>query len=353
MEMIPGVLITLLLVGGAPVSALIAAERPDDKKAKVADRPAKPAPPPPQPVQQSAKPAQQSIQNARPAQQPIQSAQPAQPGIQAPLPAMRNTQPLNRSPQVQINRPPSDASVAQPMNTRAQPTPNAQPQPSSAAQRFNRLTNQSTNKVIRPVDHDRIMISGNRIILFTTIATDLAVASASQMLDAFPPGKVANIRATFAKYNELKKTRGEDGQLDSGSQTLASDGLKAVSELHVEDYQQGKSEVIRSAYLKMGLALGADALAASQVPAFVVSGKNAISGGASNPLDTANLAMLIGTVGVVGTAIPAQINSITAVRGIAKKIADAEGVQLGEPKGITEVDPDSLTAQIKTVETEG
>lgn len=205
-------------------------------------------------------------------------------------------------------------------------------------------------------DLDSVMGSGAKIIVFTTIATDLAVVSANQMLEAFPPEKVEAIKATFLKYDELKKKRGSDGQLDANAETLASDGFKAMENLQVADYQKGKSQVVRSAYLKLGLALGADAIAASQVPPFLKSGKETVSSLSSNPMQMTKLGKLqavLTTVTVLGQNVPSQIQSITTVRSLAKKIADAEGIKLGEPMAITSLDPAVLTADIKTVETEG
>ena len=206
-------------------------------------------------------------------------------------------------------------------------------------------------------DVDAVLTSGTKIIVFTTIATDLAVSSALQMLEAFPPEQVEAIKNTFVKYNELKAKRGAEGQLDSDSATLASDGFKEMEKLKVADYQKGKSQVVRSAYTKMGLAMAADALAATQLPTFVKSGSSAISSLASNPLQITKLGRLkvvVATVTVLAKAVPSQINSIKTVREMAKKIAEAEGVQLGEAKlSLTSLDPEALNQQIKSKEEEG
>jgi hypothetical protein len=205
-------------------------------------------------------------------------------------------------------------------------------------------------------DPDAVLTSGLRIIVFSTIATDLAVASSLHMLEAFPPEKVEAIRDKFIKYNELKGKRGEDGQLDTDSATLSTEGFQAMGDLKIEDYQKGKSAVVRSAYLKMGLAMGADLVAATALPTFVTSTANAIGSLKSNPFQAGKVFKLVGvakTIGCLVTNVPAQIGAIRNVRAMAKTIAEAEGVKLGEPEAPTTVDPDALTAQIKTVSVEG
>ena len=205
-------------------------------------------------------------------------------------------------------------------------------------------------------DVDAVIISGTKIIVFTTLATDLAVNSAMQMLDAFPPEKIEGIKAKFITYNELKEKRSGDAQLDGISATLASDGLGEMANLKIEDYQKGKSKTVSSAYTKMGLALGADGLAALQLPTFVTSGTNAISSLASNPFQIKKLGKLkaiIVTTTVLVKAVPAQIQSMTTMRALAKKIADAENIQLGEAKIPTAIDPESLKAGIKAQEDAG
>ena len=200
-------------------------------------------------------------------------------------------------------------------------------------------------------DVDGVITSGTRIIVFETIAMDLAVASALQMLDAFPAEKVEEIRGKFLTFNEIKAKRGPDDQLDATAIQCGTDGFSAMAKLNPEDYQKGNDKVIRSAYMKMGLALGADAVAATQLPTFVTSGAKAVSSLASNPLQLTKLGKLrtiVGTVGVLAKAVPTQIGAIRTVRGMAKSIADAQGIKLGEPAAITTLDPVVLAADVKT-----
>ncbi len=59
-------------------------------------------------------------------------------------------------------------------------------------------------------DVDAVVTSGTKIIVCGTIASDLAVNAATQMLQAFPDDKVAASRDKFSKYNELKGKRGTE-----------------------------------------------------------------------------------------------------------------------------------------------
>jgi len=190
---------------------------------------------------------------------------------------------------------------------------------------------------------DNVMASGSKIIICSTIASDLAVNAASQMLSAFPDDKVAAIKEKFSKYNELKGKRGDEGQLDSDSATLASDGFKEMEKLDVAGYQKDKAKVVGPAYSKMGLALGVDALAAIQLPGFMKSCNSTISSMGSNPMQATKLMKLksIAATGMVlSTSVPAQV-------------ADAENIKLGEAPKVTALEPAALQSQQKTMETEG
>ena len=206
-------------------------------------------------------------------------------------------------------------------------------------------------------DADKFIQTGTTIIAFTTIATDLAVSSAMQMLEAFPPEEVAAISEKFSKYNELKAARGADGQIDSNSATLASDGFAEMEKLDPATYRKDKAKVVGPAYTKLGLALAADAVAASQLPGFVSSGSRTLSSIGSNPmilLKIGKLKLVIMTGGVLAKSIPSQIKSIKTVRAIAKKIAEAENMTLGEPKEtVTSTDPAALAADVKAEEVAG
>jgi hypothetical protein len=206
-------------------------------------------------------------------------------------------------------------------------------------------------------DTDKVIKSGTVIIAFSTIATDLAVASAQQMLGAFPPEAVAAIQEKFSKYNELKAARGTDGQMDADSATLASDGFSEMEKLDPGTYNKEKAKVVGPAYTKLGLALAADLVAIAQIPTFVSSGVKTISSIGSNPmilLKVGKLKTMVGTVVVLAKAIPSQINSIKTVRSIAKKIGEAENVTIGEPKQtIKTMDAQLLADSVKTEEAEG
>ena len=90
-------------------------------------------------------------------------------------------------------------------------------------------------------DPAALLAKGNRLIVFSTIATDLAVSSAQKMLEAFPPAKIAKIKAKFAKYDELKSKRADKDQLDADSCTVASDAFEEMAKLNVEGYDKAKA----------------------------------------------------------------------------------------------------------------
>jgi hypothetical protein len=200
------------------------------------------------------------------------------------------------------------------------------------------------------------MKSGAGIIFCVTRATDLAVDAANQMLGAFPDDKVAAIKEKFAKYNELKAKRGDDGALDNDSEMLATQGLDATAALRVEDYRKDKAGVVRPAYLKMGLALGIDALAAIQLPAFLKSSVDTINSLKSNPLQANKafkLVMIAKTGAIMVKEVPSQYNSIKTVRAIAEKIAQAENVKLGDAPKVTELSAEAMHTSEQSIPAEG
>ena len=206
-------------------------------------------------------------------------------------------------------------------------------------------------------DADKFIATSVTIIAFSTIATDLAVSSAMQMLEAFPPEQVAAISEKFSKYNELKAARGADAQIDSNSETLASDGFTEMEKLDPATYRKDKAKVVGPAYTKLGLALAADIVAATQLPGYLSSGQKTLTGLTSNPMNIFKIKKITAAVmtgKVLFTNIPSQIKSIKTVRAIAKKIAEAENMTLGEPKEqVTSTDPAVLAADVKAEEVAG
>lgn len=206
------------------------------------------------------------------------------------------------------------------------------------------------------VDADAVLANGAKLIVFATLATDLAVDSANQMLGAFPASKVAGIKAKFAKYNELKGKRATKDQMDADSSTLASDAFEEMAKLDTKGYEKAKAKVVVPAYSKLGLAAGADGLAAAQLPDFVKSAQSTVASLGSNPMQAGKLVKLKAQL-VVATALtqntPKQITAMNTVRTIAKKIGDAEKFKLGEPKALTAIDVDALAKASQAAEVEG
>jgi len=206
------------------------------------------------------------------------------------------------------------------------------------------------------VDADAVLANGSKLIIFSTVATDLAVDSAVKMLEAFPASKVAGIKSKFAKYSELKGKRADKNQLDADSCTVASDAFDEMAKLDVNGYEKAKAKVVVPAYGELGLAVAADGLAATQLPEFVKSGQSTVSSLSSNPMQAGKLVKLKAQVVVANALItntPKQVAAMKTVRGIAKKIAEAEHFKLGEPKLPTSIDADALAKESKAVEVDG
>ena len=205
-------------------------------------------------------------------------------------------------------------------------------------------------------DTDAVLANGAKLIIFSTLATDLAVSAAKKMLEAFPPSRVAAIKAKFAKYDELKAKRADKDQMDADSCTVASDAFDELAKLDVDGYDKSKAKVVVPAYTQVGLAVGADALAATQVPAYVTSAQATVKSLAGNPMQLTKLNRLriqLVVAQAVVTNTPRQAKALKTVRSMAKKIAEAEHFKLGEPKIPTTVDPDALAKESKAEETEG
>ena len=206
------------------------------------------------------------------------------------------------------------------------------------------------------MDTDAVLANGAKLIIFSTIATDLAVHAAKNMLEAFPPAKVAAIKAKFAKYDELKALRADKDQLDADSCTAASDAFDELAKLDMDGYDKKKSKVVVPAYTQIGLAVGADALAATQVPAYVSSAQATVKSLASNPMQLNKLNKVriqLVVAQALASNTPRQIKAMKTVRAIAKHIADAEHYKLGEPKIPTTLDTDALSKESKAEEVDG
>jgi len=203
---------------------------------------------------------------------------------------------------------------------------------------------------------DAVVASGLKISICATAASDLAVNAAYQMLDAFPDDKVAEIRGKFEKYNELKAKRGDGGQLDADQANLASDGMNELDKLDTGTYRKDKAKVVGPVYAKTGLALGIDALAATQVPTFLKSAAGTLSSMKSNPMQLTKIGKLtavIGTCRVLATAVPDQVKALKIIRGMAQKIADAEHIALKDAPAVTTLDPAAIDAAEKSDTLEG
>jgi hypothetical protein len=179
---------------------------------------------------------------------------------------------------------------------------------------------------------DEILAQGNDLVGYVTLATDQGMKAMDTMTSVFPPEKVAKYQEFSKKYNEAKGKR-KDGNIDSEQYNTAGEASAEFAKLDTDwqSYQKDKVSVIPQANGRLGLMLLADAQAATRVPGVLSSlqgGLNAIGG---NPMQMGKASKLKGFISVltvVGQKIPSQVNSYKTVRGIAKKIADAEKMTL-------------------------
>jgi hypothetical protein len=222
-------------------------------------------------------------------------------------------------------------------------------QPSLQAQGFGGLfgggkKDAAPTDTANKVDADALLARGSIIIASLGIATDLSYAAQMQMLDAFPPEKVAAITAKAEKYNELKKKRPKDAAPDATELQAKTEFDAAFSGLDTDwkSYQKDKAKAVGPAYTKVGFALAVDGLAATQVPGFVKESKDTVSSMSSNPFQLKKIRALTAMAATIGTAaqtLPKQIDNLQKVRGIAKNIAEAENISLVEPPPVASLDP--------------
>ncbi len=207
-------------------------------------------------------------------------------------------------------------------------------------------------------DIDKVIEQGIKILAFTTIGTEIGYRSSLKMLEAFPPEKVAHIKALSEKVNEAKKKRTKDGNMDASEVTAVSDFTAAIAKLegNWKDYKKDKAKAVVPAYTGVGLMLGADAIAGTQVPEFLKAAQQTVSGAGADPsllTKVRDLNALIVTLTVVSKQLPNQVQSGNTIRTIAKNIAQAENIKLGEAPKVESPDPAALKKQSASVEIEG
>jgi hypothetical protein len=181
-------------------------------------------------------------------------------------------------------------------------------------------------------DTAAVMAQGQDLLAYVTIATDYGVEAVDAITSVFPPEKVQKIKDLAAKYNELKAKRG-DQNIDAESVQVASQIAAEMAKLDSEwqIHLKEKSAAVRSADARLALVILADGLAATKAPETAKAMQSAAQDLKSDPTQVSKMNRLLSmamVLATVGKEAPQQVNSFRTVRGITKKIAEAEKIQL-------------------------
>lgn len=181
-------------------------------------------------------------------------------------------------------------------------------------------------------DVSAMMTQGQDMLSYVTIANDNGVKAVEALASVFPPDKLQKVADLAAKYNELKAKR-SDQNIDAESIHLSSEIASEMAKLD-SDWQTHlteKSAAVKKADARLALAILADGLAATKAPDTVKALQGAAQDLKSDPTQVSaiNRMLSMATVlAIVGKEAPQQVKSYTTVRAIAKRIAEAEKVQL-------------------------
>lgn len=205
------------------------------------------------------------------------------------------------------------------------------------------------------VDVGNALLAGASMIGFVTIATDQGMKAMDLMMEMFPPEKVAKVKLLNLQYKELAAKR-KDGNIDAEQLKVASDAGQEMAAIQGDwkTYKKEKSAVVTKANSRLGLMLGADAVAASAAPTTLASLQEAGKSLAGNPMQAGKAAQITAQVAILSAVvaqIPQQVKSFTTVRGIVSNIARAEKITLAPDVPADKVkDQASLSKQAKEIE---
>lgn len=205
------------------------------------------------------------------------------------------------------------------------------------------------------VDVGAALASGAEMIGFVTVATDQGMKAVDNLLEVFPAEKVAKVKKLSAQYAELSKKR-KEGNIDAEQLKVASAAGDEMAALQGDwqSYKKEKSSAVAKANGRLGLMLGADAIAASAAPKTLASLQEASKSLASDPLQAGKAAQVTAQISVLSAVvqqIPQQTKSFTTVRGIITNIAKAEKVSLAADLSPDKIkDNASLTASAKELD---
>lgn len=205
------------------------------------------------------------------------------------------------------------------------------------------------------VDVGGALLAGASMIGFVTIATDQGMKAMDLMMEMFPPEKVAKVKLLNLQYKELAAKR-KDGNIDAEQLKVASNAGEEMSAIQGDwkSYKKEKSAVVSKANSRLGLMLGADAVAALAAPKTLASLQEASKSLASNPMQAGKVAQISAQVAIltaVVAQIPQQTKSFTTVRGIVRNIAKAEKITLAPDVSADKVkDQASLSSSSKELD---
>ncbi|MBL0313277.1 MAG: hypothetical protein IPP78_11305 [Holophagaceae bacterium] len=225
-----------------------------------------------------------------------------------------------------------------------------------SAQGFGNLLKKPAPSSSSPkVDVGAAMLAGASMIGFVTIATDQGMKAMDLMMEVFPPEKVAKVKLLNLQYKELAAKR-KDGNIDAEQLKVASSAGQEMAAIQGDwkSYKKEKSAVVTKANSRLGLMLGADAVAASAAPATLASLQEAGKSLASNPMQAGKAAQISAQVAVLSAVvaqIPQQTKSFSTVRGIVSNIAKAEKITLAPDVSTDKVkDQASLSTSAKELD---
>jgi hypothetical protein len=209
-------------------------------------------------------------------------------------------------------------------------------------------------------DPSALLDQGMKLMIFTTLASDLAYDGSMKLLSAYPPKVVAKIQALAEKVNEAKKKRNKEGNMDASEVEAVSAFEKGMAELDAQWDQYQKDPKLKGkvtqAHAKLGLMTGADALAALQIPGFLTNAQATLKDLGSNPAQLGKiqqLSFMVKTLTVVAKQIPDQKASVDRIQNITGKISKAEHFTMGEPPKVTTTDPEALKKAAQSTDVEG
>ena len=197
------------------------------------------------------------------------------------------------------------------------------------------------------------MTQAQDLLGYVTIATDNGVKGVEALATVFPPEKVQKIADLAVKYNEMKTKRG-DQNIDAESLQVASDIAEEMAKLDADwqSHVKEKSAAVKKADARLALVILADTLAGTKAPETAKALQSVAQDLKSDPTQASKMNRMLAMASVltaVGKEAPKQAASFKTVRGITKRIAEAEKVQLtADPSPDQVKDKSSLTTSSKS-----